>query len=127
MLVKKYKKNYDDWINDQENKFLKDIPYKWLYDYWVTSWCTLDWKVIWEKKLISIFWKRNISQSKTSLERKESFRIYGRWSYDYTLDLSPYWEHWIMHLTLSEEFKDCTNWHYYAWTSYNNFIYVERD
>jgi hypothetical protein len=120
-------KTYDEWVSDQEWKVFPDREYKWLYDYKVTSWCALDWKVIWEKRLKSIFWENVINRLKEALENKENFSAFWRDNYDYTLDLRKYWDTGNMTLTLSEEYKDCWNGHYYVGTDYNNFIYVEKD
>lgn len=54
-------KSYEELINDK----IEDTDYKtkekyWrlksLYDYKATSWCELDWKIIWEQRLRTLFW-----------------------------------------------------------------------
>jgi len=124
----KLPKTYEEFINDKpwKDSLNKDWV-KSLYDYGVTAWCGLDGKVIWEKRLISLFWESSMQKVKQALDNKEKYHDFTEKGYDYTISVEGGEDGWPMRLYLSEEFRWCGNGHYYAWSNWNNFIYVEKD
>lgn len=124
-------KTIEEWENDQTWKAFEERDYKWLYDYWVTSGCALDWKIIWEKRLRTIFGDKEMEHFKEALENKEKFfspRTQVNYKgYEYSLSCEGWEDGWPMRLFLAEEYVWCGNWHYYVWNDWNSFIYVEKD
>lgn len=123
----KLPKTFDEYIEDSKGHELfwkKDA--KSLFDYWVTSWCAKDWKVITWKRINKIFWEGTTEALQKALDNKVSFERFENLAYDYSLWLHI-WSDWKNRLYLNEEYKWCGNGHYYAWVNANTFIYIEKD